>query len=159
MYRNYLIVAFRNLLRNKVTSGINILGLAIGMACCFTILMYVTHEKSYDRWLPDADRTYRACIDIRSVQGEHLLFAPVSGTLAPAIKDYPQVEQVARLLPPFDEGVPMSVGSDKIFYETGFYWADPNIFELFPFNFLAGLPTAALQAPRDIVLTRKMAVK
>ncbi len=159
MIKNYLKIAFRSLLRNKVTGAINIFGLALGMACCFTILMYVTDERNYDRWLPNADQVYRVAIDITNAQGEHLLFAPVSGTLAAALEDYPQVEQSLRLLNPSAEMVPMSSQEDKIFYETGFFWADPNVFEVFQFEFIEGLPTTALEAPNDIVLTREMAEK
>lgn len=159
MFQNHLKIAFRNLTRNKMISSINIFGLALGMACCFIILMYVVDEKSYDSWLPDSEQIYRASIDIKNAQGEQLLFAPVSGTLARAMTDYPQVEQATRLLPPFAEHVPMGVQDEKVFYETGFYWADPNVFDLFQFDFLAGLPNTALQAPRDIVLTRDMAEK
>ena len=159
MLKNHLKIAIRNLLRNKATGFINIFGLALGMACCLLILTYVTDEKSYDRWLPDADRIYRIAMDISNTEGESMLFAPTAGPLAAAVKDYPQVEQTARLVPPFSESVQISASKDKIFYETGFYWADPSLFELFPFKFLAGLPTTALDAPKDIVLTREMAEK
>ncbi len=160
MFANYLKTAWRNLLRNKLTGGINILGLSLGMGCCLLILLYVTHERSYDRWLPDADRIYRVTMDITNTPAnEHMLFAPASGTLAPALMDFPQVEVATRIVPPFSESVPMGDGKEKIFYETGFVWADPNVFEIFDFEFLAGLPGAALQAPRDLVITRFMAEK
>lgn len=159
MLKNHLKIAIRNLVRNKVTGFINIFGLALGIACCLLILMYVTDEKSYDQWLPDSERIYRVAMDISNAQGEQMLFAPTAGPLAPVLKDYPQVEQATRLVNPFSESVQISSGKDKIFYETGFYWADPNIFEVFPFEFLAGLPTNALQAPYDLVLTREMVEK
>ncbi len=159
MLKNYIKVALRGLLRNKLISSINIFGLALGMACSIIILMYVVDEQSYDRWLPDADRLYRVSMDITNLQGEHLLFAPASATLAAALEDYPQVEQATRLVPPFEESVTVSTAADKVFYETGFYWADPDVFELFQYDFLAGMPTTALEGPRNIVITRAMAEK
>src|SRR5580658_3232662 len=98
MFRNYLVVALRNLRRNKVFSVINILGLAIGLTTCLLIMVYVLDEASYDRQFKDVDRLYRVAL-----QSGNEGWASAPAPLAAALKtDMPEVEEVTRLLKLFE---------------------------------------------------------
>jgi len=97
MFRNYLKIAFRNLARKKNYSLLNTVGLGVGMACCFLMLLYIIDEKSYDKWLPDSDRVHRVAIDVKTQNETHILFAPNSAPLAAALKEYAQIEEATRL--------------------------------------------------------------
>src|ERR1700743_237086 len=97
MFSNYFKIAFRNLLRNKTFSAINILGLAIGLAVCMLITLFVYDELSYDTFNTNADRIYRVSSDFK-VNGSGFRDrespAPMAGTL---MRECPQVEQATRL--------------------------------------------------------------
>src|SRR5580658_4108236 len=93
MLRNYLKTAFRSLWKNKGFSAINILGLAIGLATCLLILIYVADELSYDRWNVNADRIYRLDYEIK-FGGNHMVLAVAPAPAGPAfLRDYPEVEK------------------------------------------------------------------
>ena len=93
MFKNYLKIAWRNLIRNKVYSAINILGLATGISACILIFLYVQDELSYDTHFSNADRIYRVATDI-NLMGTADKFALSSRLLAPAMeKDFPEVEE------------------------------------------------------------------
>ena len=97
MLKNYLKVAFRNLIRFKIYSFINIAGLAIGIACCLLILLYIQNELSYDRFNKNADRIFRINTDLKF--GATELAIPVcSDMMGPMLKqDFPQVEEYTRI--------------------------------------------------------------
>src|SRR5690348_6649858 len=96
MLKNYIKVAFRNLWRNKGFSSINIIGLAIDLATCLLITIYVMDELSYDRFNKNADRIYRVDGDIQ-FGGTHFVLAVAPDQMGPTlVKDYPQVEQAVR---------------------------------------------------------------
>ena len=98
MIKNYLIIAWRNLLRNKVFSLINVSGLAIGLAACFLIMQYVRFELSYDRFHANSERIYRVLIDFDLPTGSVLSAANHPG-IGPAMKaDLPEVEAYARIV-------------------------------------------------------------
>jgi len=91
MFKNYLKIAARNLLKHKAYSTINVLGLAIGMACCILILLYVQHELSYDRHHQNAERIYRVAADIK-FGGNHFQLAVAPAPQAEAlVRDFPEV--------------------------------------------------------------------
>ncbi len=97
MLRNYLKIAVRNLLQNKGFSAINIFGLAVGIACCLLITLYVVDELSYDRYHQKADRMYRLNLAVK-FGGKEELVATTADMLGPTLKkDYPQVENYARV--------------------------------------------------------------
>jgi putative ABC transport system permease protein len=160
MLKNYLKIAFRNLWRNKVFSIINISGLALGICCCGLIMMYVQHELSYDQYHRHSDRVYRVAINIQMANQPEMKFAAVMPPLAPVlIKDYPQVEQVVRILNTFGDEVLIQANAEKKFYEKGFTWADANIFEVFTFPFVEGNAQMALQKPYTVVVSQSIAQK
>ena len=141
MISNYIKIAFRNLVRFKAYSAINITGLAIGMACCILILLYVYDEMSYDHFNKNSDRIYRIVVD--GALGDNSFNAAV--TAAPLrsalLQDYPEVEAVTRIR---NFGFPVLRYEDKIFSEEKFYWVDSTFFDVFTVNFLEGNPKAAL---------------
>ncbi len=99
MLKNYFKIAFRNLWRNKGYSFINIFGLAVGLASCIVILLYVAHELSYDKHYENSDRIYRVASKI-DFSGNYMEFASAPAPMGPTLKqDYPEVEAMARLRP------------------------------------------------------------
>jgi putative ABC transport system permease protein len=155
MLKNYLKVAFRNIKRQKGYAFINISGLAIGMAACIMILLWVHDELSFDTHHENADRIYRLTIDANL--GTQMK-APVSPTPAgPAMaKEYPEVLQFARLTRP--NRSPVIVG-DKEYFEENVAFADNSIFEIFSFPFLEGNPETVLETAYSTVITEETAKK
>jgi len=97
MIKNYLTIAFRNLMRFKVFSIINVLGLAIGMACCILVLCFIQDEWGYDAFHPNADRIYRVVRETRSKDGAVRFIYGTSGALGSALEaEFPEVEKTAQ---------------------------------------------------------------
>jgi putative ABC transport system permease protein len=97
MLKNYFKTAWRNIRKNKLFSAINILGLSIGIALCFVIMLYVQDELSYDRFNAKADRTYRIAFKA-NINGGKILEGNIMPPVASAVKnDYPEVEEATRL--------------------------------------------------------------
>lgn len=159
MFNLYLTLAYRSLLKQKGYSAMNIFGLALGIASCLLITLYVSHEKSYDRWINNYENIHRVAIDITAQNGDHLLFAPITPMAAVTLSELSQTEVVTRIFKPFEAFGLISDGKDKKIYETGFSWADENIFKVFDYPFIAGNPSTALLAPNTMVITRSIAKK
>ncbi|MEJ2636778.1 MAG: ABC transporter permease [Calditrichia bacterium] len=156
MFKNYLKIAFRNLIRHKGYSFINITGLAIGIATCLLILLYVTDELSYDRYNEKADQIYRVCIH-GIVGTNEFNQAVTSAPMAKAlVNDYPEVIAATRFV---NLGFPVLRYKDRVFSEERFFSADSNIFDVFTIPFLEGDPKTALTQPNTIVITQSMARK
>ncbi len=155
MLKNYLKIALRNLLRQKLYAFINIFGLALGVACCLLILLFVEHEWSFDKFHAKAERLYRAVLVERKADGaiEQMSYQPLplGSTLA---AEYPEIEQTIRI---FTGGGAVSYG-DKHFSER-FIFTDPAFFEVFNFPLLKGDPANALADPNAVVITRRIAEK
>jgi putative ABC transport system permease protein len=156
MIRNYLKVAFRSIIRHKGFSFINIAGLAIGMACCIMIFMWVQYELSYDRHYPDYERIYRVATDSRNERETYITArtsTPVSVNLR---KDIPQIEAATGMLR-------LSPGlvrfGDKMFYEEGRAFVDEDFFRVFNPAFLRGDLASSLERPNTVVLTKRIAQK
>ena len=97
MLRNYFTTAFRNLIKNKIFSVINIVGLSIGIAACLLISLYVNYEISYDKHVDDIDNLYRVLYERESETGETVQFASASPTVGPVITaNLPEIEKCAR---------------------------------------------------------------
>jgi putative ABC transport system permease protein len=155
MLKNYFKIAFRNLWRKRAFSLINITGLAVGMACCFLIFLYVHFELSYDRFNQKADRIYRVVGDLKS-SSETLHWYVTPGPLGRSIKsDFPQVQQVTRFI---NGSVLIQKGNFK-FQETHSIWADSSIFSVFDLPLTYGDPRTALKEPNSIVLSETAALK
>jgi putative ABC transport system permease protein len=156
MIKNYLKIAWRNLLRNKAYSLINIMGLAIGLCCFLLISLYVMDEWSFDRFNPNADRIYRVNSDIRFGGGD--LHAALSSDMMGQVlkKDYPQVEQYTRI---FQPGYELIKKGSSYIKESNIAYVDSTFFELFPFPAISGNTRRALDNPNSIVITESAAKK
>ncbi len=151
MFRNYFVVYFRNLVRDRGTSFINLAGLATGMASFLLILTYVRFETGYDRFLPRFDRICRVISTDKGLPAS----TSASYLLAPALKaEIPGIERVTRLMHPF--GKPVLQAGEKLFFEKGFF-VDANFLEMFPFPLFEGDAGTALSGPSKIVLTKAAA--
>src|ERR1700761_6908849 len=153
MIKNYLKVAWRNLRRNSLYSLINIGGLAIGMTVSFMLLIYVYNEFSFDKFNTNTDRLYRVLRNQPS-NGELMTNGATPIPLAPAmIKDYPEIEKVARTNWPYDVLVNYKDKSLKVNTMA----ADPSVLEMFSFDFIRGSKKNAFNDISSIVLTESSA--
>jgi putative ABC transport system permease protein len=156
MLKNYFKTAWRNIRKNKLFSTINILGLSIGIALCFVIMLYVQDELSYDRFNAKADRTYRIAFKA-NINGGKILEGNVMPPVASAVKnDYPEVEEATRL---HINGDTKITYNNKTFKESRLVLVDSNFFRVFTLPFIKGDSKTALMAPHAIVLTQEMANK
>ena len=156
MFKNYLKIALRNLWRNKTFSAINILGLAIGIATCLIITLFVVHELSYDQYHEKADRLVRVVFRA-SINGDKIKEAVVMPPVAQTLQaDYPEVQAATRIR---QGGEPMVTYGDKAFKETSLAHADANFFDVFTLPLLQGDPKTALVQPYTVVISRATARK
>ncbi len=155
MLKNYLKVALRNLTRAKLYTFINITGLAVGLAVCILIMLFVQHEWSYDDFHPNADRIFRVIEIEKKADGEKRASGFQPMPLAPALlAEFPEITTVVR----FYTGSSIVTSGEKTFSE-GLVFTDPSIFAVFNFPLLQGNPTTALEHPNSVVVTEKMARK
>ncbi len=157
MVKNYLLIAFRNALRNKGYTLINLLGLAIGIASSIMILLFVVDELSFDRHNEHFRDIYRICIRGK-IQGNEMEAALSNAPMGATLKnDYPEVEDITRLFT-FD-GDPKVVYEDKVFIEENFYYADSTFFNVFTAPVVYGDPKGMLTRPYTVVITEEIASK
>lgn len=154
MLLNYIKIAWRNLKRQKGFSIINISGLAIGIATCLIIMLYIFHELSYDRYNQKADQIVR--VVFRGFMGggemkEANVMPPVAKTLK---KDFPEVLDATRIQ---TGGSPMVSFGEKIFQETDLVFADANFFDVFTLPLPKGNSKTALIEPNTIVISKEVA--
>ncbi|HPX06192.1 MAG TPA: ABC transporter permease [Tenuifilaceae bacterium] len=156
MIKNYLVTAYRNILRGKGYSLINVVGLAIGVISAILVLLFVTDELSYDKHYKDNDRVYRL-ISHFTIGNNDDLFAVTSASLAPVLQqEHPEIEDYARFVAV--DNFYLNI-EGKEFYEEDFYYADSSAFRIFSHKFLAGNPENALVKPYSVVLTESVAKK
>jgi putative ABC transport system permease protein len=150
MFHNYLKTAWRQLLRHRAFSFINIAGLAVGMAVCILIFLWVWDELSFDRFHKNADSISRINLLARGQ-----IWPVTAIPLGPALEnDYPEIETTAR----YSRTAGLLAYQDKKFEESGAY-ADPSFLEMFSFPLLKGDPATALASPEAILITRELAEK
>lgn len=156
MLKNYLKIAFRNLLRKKGYSFINIAGLAVGIACCIIILLYVQKELRYDTFHEQSDRIYRVHRTHTGSGGSELRHALSNFALASIlVENNSDIIEAVRLAPQEEK---VSYGND-VFKETRFFYTESSFFDIFTVQMLAGNPEKALADPFSVVLTRETARK
>ena len=161
MLRNFVLIAFRNLIKNKVFSLINILSLAIGMASCLLILQYVYYELSYDTFHSKAENIYR--IQYNGYQNGKITFecAAAVPAVGPAMKDnFAEILEFTRLFPISDV---MSYESPEngliAFREEKMQVTDPAVFRVFDFGLIMGDTATALEGPNKTVISERAAKK
>lgn len=156
MLQNYIKIAFRNLYRNKVYSFINILGLALGMAVCLIIMLFIYDELSYDRYNEKSERIVRVVFRA-SINDGKINEANVMPPTAQVLKnDYPEVLEATRLQ---QYGSPTILYDGKKFKENAFALVDSNFFQVFTLPFLKGDAKTALIEPNTAVITQAFAKK
>jgi putative ABC transport system permease protein len=154
MLRNYIKIAFRNLLRHKAFSFINIFGLSIGMACSILIFLWVEHELSYDRFHQNSENIYRITAELREMD---IKAAVSSAPLALAVQnELPEIKSTVRLSPGHEDLLQVE---DRMFEEDRICYADSNFLQFFSFALKEGDPRTALLQPEGIVITEAMAKK
>ncbi|MFT4152881.1 ABC transporter permease [Parafilimonas sp.] len=157
MFKNYFKIAWRNILRNKTYSVINIVGLAIGLACFLMITLYVLDELSYDRFNKNADRIYRINADIR-FGGAEFHAAVTSDMIGQVLKkDYPQVEQYTRIYN--GNGAKLIKKGNSYIKEQNVAHVDSSFFDVFTFPAITGNTHTALNDPNTVVITGSTAKK
>ncbi|HET6994153.1 MAG TPA: ABC transporter permease [Chitinophagaceae bacterium] len=157
MLKNYFKIAWRNIVKNKIFSFINIAGLAIGL-CCFTLIaLFVLDELSYDRYNKKADQIYRLNSDLLFGGTEQKLSVTSDAMGATLKKDYPAVEQFARI---YNSEGPKQVKKDNVFItEYNVAYADSTLFDVFTLPAIAGDTKTALNEPNTVVITESAAKK
>lgn len=157
MFRNFFKVTFRNFRRNKTFSFINIVGLAVGLACCLLIILYISDENRYDAHHKNINQLYRiACV---SNKGED--WAATAAPLAYTVQsNLPQVEQATRLLT-FPDIATLLIqyhqgNTHKQFIENNGYYADANFFDVLTYPFIYGDSHTALATPNSVVISKNM---
>ena len=159
MIRNYLTTAIRNLRRNRLYTIINVLGLAVGVACFILIMLYVQDEMQYDQYHSKSDRIFRLVEKIElEGQGEESSSNPFP--VAPTLKnDYPGlIEHAVRFFNFQVDKRTLKIG-DKKFAESQVFFADSNVFEVFDFPLLQGNPEEVLTGPNLIVISEDLGRK
>jgi putative ABC transport system permease protein len=157
MFKNYLKITVRNIKKNKGYSFINIFGLAIGMACCILILIWVKDEWSFDRFHANADAIYRVTEHQYDSSGDYFPVAVTPWPLAEGLKnDLPEIAESARL-----RIVSWGLISykDKKFYEKDFVAVDPSFLKMFSFPLVKGDLSTALTEPHTVLITRETAAR
>lgn len=156
MFKSFLKVAFRNLLRNKVHSSINIGGLGIGIAGSLLILVYVVNQLSYESMNKNRNQIVRVAVKLGS-GGSSVTLAGAMPALGPAAaSELPEVKAAVRFRVDRDAGI--SAGN-RTFTESGFFFADSDVFNVFTFPLVAGNKATALDDPSSIVISQNIAHK
>ncbi len=158
MLKNYFKIAFRTLLKNKLFSSITILGMAISLASCFLIALFVWDELQFDRHHPDGDRTFRVYIVRNGDDGvtNHLPIVPLPFA-SYMQKDFPEIESTMRLMNTYGEKL-FEIHDKKILESNGI-WAEPTAFDFLSLKVIEGSPGKALEKPNTIALSQSLARK
>ena len=156
MFKNYFLIALRNIFRNKLFSTVNILGLALGIGSALLIFLWVNDELEFDHFHANSDRLYRIMENQTYTDGRIYTFAATPGPMAPFIKDkFPEIEKATRYTWEVQNLFQLD---DKSFFEMGRY-VDQDFLEMFSFPFVKGDLNTALKDKSSIVITEKMANK
>ncbi|MEP6949366.1 MAG: ABC transporter permease [Ginsengibacter sp.] len=155
MFKNYFKIAWRNLLRNKALSFINISGLSIGLACCMLIFLYTKDEVSYDRFHEKKDQLFRLTCRIVPNDGKEVKYGLAAMVEGPGFKEeIPEIKDFVRVK---DEEFIVKNGNET-FTGKGLY-VDENFFSVFSFPLIAGNPKTVLAELQSVVLTDETAIK
>jgi putative ABC transport system permease protein len=166
MFRHYFTIAWRNIIRNKLYTGINVLGLSLGICACIVIWLVYSFEMSFDKFHPDGDRIYRVVAGGKpGEQKDPAVIPPMPEAMRAGI---PGLENITTYFPYFESRqvkVPVAGRPAAVFrprlkdskWETGIIIADAGWFDVFAYQWLAGNPAVALKQPFRVVLTESAA--
>ncbi|HMI61062.1 MAG TPA: ABC transporter permease, partial [Puia sp.] len=151
MFRNYFKTAFRNMRRNKLFTGLNIFGLATGLACSILIFLWVQDELSYDKFNPGADHIFRLTTKVKDIESAAVppAFVTAMKSEIPVVKNTTRCIHLQKII---------TVGTRK-FDEKHMYYADSNFLRIFNYPLLRGNMATVLQVPDNVVLTEATAIK
>ncbi|HLP96601.1 MAG TPA: ABC transporter permease [Saprospiraceae bacterium] len=160
MIQNYLKLALRNLSKHPLFAGLNVFGLALGLAVSLLLFLHVQQEWFFDRYHSKADRIYRATLNAFWDPAEPEVLANVPNVLGPAMKEaIPVVEQYARLLKhEFGRTAFIQAGERRL-TEDQLFWADPGFFDIFDVKLIAGDLYSALNQPNTAAISRSTAIR
>lgn len=156
MFKNHIKIAWRNILKNKEISFLNILGLSVGIASCLIIMLYVTNELNYDRYNKKANEIVRVVLEAElngNEVKEATVMAPVGQTL---INEFPEVQQATRIR---TMGSPNVSFGDKTYRNGNLVYVDPNFFDVFSLPIRKGDAVSPLQKPYSVVIPQSEAEK
>ncbi len=160
MLKNNIKIAFRALLRQKAYAVINISGLAVGIASCLLITLFVRNEFSYDRFLKDGDRIYKFVLE-RKYPDHSTYYSTVPHSfMQTANRDYPEIEKATYLIGPFPNTVISYTDEKDVkkeFEENFIFAADSSFFSVFSFTIVKGDTDNPLAEPNDLIVTEKTA--
>ena len=160
MLRNYLKVTIRSFINQKFYSILNTLGLALGLAACIIILLYVQDELSYEKSFKNHESVYRLVQDFP--MGDHLSQSatvpfPTKNNMA---EDFPEIVQTALAYRPSSWGNPTLIKYEEDeYYEDDFVFAERSLLEIYDFKFIKGDPSKALKGPNELIITKSIAKK
>jgi putative ABC transport system permease protein len=159
MLRNNFKISLRNLKKHKSLTLINVLGMAVGLAACLLIGLFIFDELAYDQNIKDGDRIFRVALETPDTK-----WAGSPGPLAEGLKnDFEEVENSTRIMkfPELDQMLLKSESNGEIkqFYETKGYYVDSTFFDVIDYEFISGVPSNALKAPNSVILSASLAKK
>ena len=164
MIKNYFKITWRNMMKNKTFTFINIFGLCAGLVCCMLISLYILNETSYDKYQKNADSIYQVGTEFMGL-GNFKKLPNTPAALGEMMKQsFPEIKQTTRLAALYSEDKTLlqykeNSGDIKSFYETKGYLADSTFFRMFTYHFIEGNPATALDNPNTIVLNEEIAKK
>jgi len=162
MFRNYFKIAFRSLIKQKIYTAINVIGLAVSITACLLIVLYVKHELSYDEFFPDANRIYKMVLE-RKYPNHTTFYSVIPHSFAKSCQaDFPEVERAMHLFGPNQNTVityKVKEGEIKSFEEDDFLQADSSFFEFFDIELIKGDKRTALRSPNQVIISEKTAKK
>ena len=164
MIKTYFKIAWRNMMKNKIFSFINIFGLSVGLTCCMLISLYLYNEMNYDRYHANIKQLYQlGTVFVKDGKEDRTVNTP--NPMAQAMKqEFPEIADATRLMGLFAEDKTLFQYGEpdkeiKSFYENNGFMADSNFFGLFSYNFIEGNPATALSDPNTVVLSEEIAKK
>jgi putative ABC transport system permease protein len=162
MLSNYIKIAFRSLIKQKIYTGINIIGLAVSITACLLIIAYVKHELSYDTFFPQGDRVYKMALE-RKYPNHKTFYSVVPHSFAKSMQqDFPEVENVLQLFGPNKDAVVKYKVSDaeiKSFEEDYFLQTDSSFFKFFDLDLIKGNKETALALPNQVIISESISQK
>ncbi|HEX6225212.1 MAG TPA: ABC transporter permease, partial [Chryseolinea sp.] len=159
MLYNYLVIAFRNVLKHKVFSFINVIGLTVGITCCLLLALFIHYEFSYERHFADYNNIYR----VTSILSTDQWTSTIPCTAPPAVptfqREFPEIKRATRVANPPDVQRHYIRFGEKGFFEDRGYVVDSTFFDIFSYQFEEGDPATALDGPSPVVLSYDLARK
>ena len=159
MLKNAFVIAWRNLLRNKRFTLLNLLGLTVGITAFIMISLYIIQELSYDRFYADSDRIYRITTQWAGAENTDQ-YATTPPPLGPIVQnEIPEAEAVTRLFKFSDFTLRPETNFDKVFRESEVYAADSTLANVLDYEWIQGDPQTAFIEPYSFVLPKSVAIK